>query len=647
MNRNIALFLIIFLVLPLVVFSITNFTIEETEKINLAVNASDPDNDNIAVYYSYPLDQNGEWQTAYGDAGQYKATITISDGTLNTSRDVLIAVKKREELPKIESYSPNESILNIKEGDSTHFSISAIDIDKDQLSYTWIFDGRKVKDSQDYEYDASYDDSGTHEAKIEVSDGLTTVSRRWTINVEDVARPPVFDEIGNKVINENQTLTIELNAVNPDGDKVAYSADNMPEGARLDGNLFIWTPSFGTVKKSGLVDYFIDKFGVLNKNFYVQFAASSGNKKVVQNVVITVKYANRAPVLEDIQPITVTEGQLIRLAPVAYDQDDDKVSLAYAGLMSSGTYQTKYGDSGDYFVKVTASDGRLETSQIVPISILKANRAPVLDKIDSIKIKEGSNIAILLNAYDPDNDQLNYSIENPPANSVLKGDTFYWTPGYGTAQRNEVKKLDLVFKATDGKLEARQAARVEVADANRAPRIVNASGSIIAAVNEPVLLFVNAVDDDNDPLAYTWNFGFFDRHKATQNHQRIFKRPGFKVVRVTVSDGLDSVEQIINVNAVDKINSNANAIGNKPPRITDASKNVVVKVNEPALLHVNAVDDDNDPLTYIWDFGFFDRHKATAYNLRTFTTTGEKTVKVTVSDGAYKIEYDMTVYVVE
>src|SRR3989338_8794119 len=106
MNRKAVLLLIIFLFLSSIGYSIKTFVVQETEKISLEPNATDPDADRLAVTYSLPLDQNCEWQTAYGDAGEHKATITVSDGTANVSQDVLIIVTKKEEPPKIDLFSP-------------------------------------------------------------------------------------------------------------------------------------------------------------------------------------------------------------------------------------------------------------------------------------------------------------------------------------------------------------------------------------------------------------------------------------------------------------------------------------------------------------------------------------------------------------
>ena len=135
MNKRILLFLIICLIFPALVFSIKTFVIQETEKISLQANATDPDNDRLTTTYGVPLDENGEWQTTYGDAGEYKATVTVSDGTTDVSQDVLIIVKKKEEIPKIESFAPEQDTLDIKETESIDFKVSASDINKDELNY--------------------------------------------------------------------------------------------------------------------------------------------------------------------------------------------------------------------------------------------------------------------------------------------------------------------------------------------------------------------------------------------------------------------------------------------------------------------------------------------------------------------------------
>ena len=777
MNRNIIVFMIVFLIFPCVVYSVTTFVIQETDKISLAPNASDPDMDALTNYYSPPLNSNGEWQTTYGYAGIYTTTLTVSDGKLNASKDVTIFVKRKEEPPKIELYVPKDNPVYINESDTVKFMISASDLNKDPLTYQWYLDKIKAKDGQEFSYRPSYNDSGSHSVVVIVSDGLFNVSHSWDVEVadldigrilnsipglvvsegdiarlqlpdfaryglpytisspvgnsnewqttyddagvydvivhaegngfkgdksvgltvKDADRPPAFNDVGNKIIDEGKPLVITLMTTDPDGDSITYSADNIPAGAKLEGNVFTWTPSYDTVSKEDFIDRIVDKFTVLSKSFYIQFAASSKGKKIVRNVVITVKDVNRQPVVDYMGPIIANEGDTIKIVPTAADPDGDKLSFSYSGFMSGDTYRSKFGDAGNHTVKVTASDGSLEASENVDVIIKKVDRPPVLSKIAGIKSKEGDDIAIKLDSYDPDGDKITYYADNAPAGSKLNGNIFSWTPPYDFVAREQVKNVDLVFTASDGAFQSSQPVRIEVSNTNRAPRIINASQGISGKINEQIRMFVKAVDGDNDPLTYTWDFGLLEKYLATSNHQRIFTTPGNKVVKVIVSDGIDSAEQIINVYAADdgsslsdffngsveyrtqqinityrketRIYSNgvvvpavlaANTIqsqplqsqqyvrqANSPPRIVDASPNLAAKVGQPVLMHVNAVDGDNDPLTYTWDFGLFDSHKGAQNHQRTFTSTGVKEVKVTVSDGHYDVHYNFNVNVAE
>src|SRR3989338_9561281 len=57
----------------------TVLIVKETELVNLVPNAEDPDKDALIFTFTSPLDDNGQWQTTYGDAGEYTITVTASD----------------------------------------------------------------------------------------------------------------------------------------------------------------------------------------------------------------------------------------------------------------------------------------------------------------------------------------------------------------------------------------------------------------------------------------------------------------------------------------------------------------------------------------------------------------------------------------
>ena len=100
-----------FLLMILISFSLAQAAIileyNETDLVDLEPEASDEDDDELQYSYSPPLDEEGRWQTDYGDAGEYTVTVTVSDGELTSSEEVVLNIDKKEVAPEIISYSPS------------------------------------------------------------------------------------------------------------------------------------------------------------------------------------------------------------------------------------------------------------------------------------------------------------------------------------------------------------------------------------------------------------------------------------------------------------------------------------------------------------------------------------------------------------
>ncbi len=91
--------------------------------------------------------------------------------------------------------------------------------------------------------------------------GLTS-SKNITIEVDDINRPPVIDPVGPVTMDEGQSVTIHINATDPDNDIVTISAENLPARNALfipASNTFMFAPDY-------------DQSGT----YQIQFAASDG-----------------------------------------------------------------------------------------------------------------------------------------------------------------------------------------------------------------------------------------------------------------------------------------------------------------------------------------------------------------------------------
>jgi len=162
----------------------------------------------------------------------------------------------------------------------------------------------------------------------------------------------------------------------------------------------------------------------------------------------------------------------------------------------------------------------------VDIKVNDANRKPIFGKIEDVfNVNEGEELEIELSAKDDDNDAVSFSAKEMPKGAELRDNLFFWKPGFDAVNGTK-KEFSADFIASDGQEEAEKKIKIIVNNVNQAPKIVKASNSLIAVKGKPILFEVDASDIDNDALAYEWDFGFFDKFKGEDKHQRIFSSKG-------------------------------------------------------------------------------------------------------------------------
>ena len=210
MKKIIILFLILFISFIFSVSSLKIFEINETEKLSLGLEAADPDADKLAYTFTKPLNENGEWQTNYGDAGEYKAKVSVSDGKNEVSEEVLIIVNRKEAKPTIDDFAPKEDYLSINEGESIEFSADASDLNNDKIIYTWLLNDKVVSDNNEVSFETGYNDTGEYLITFVVSDSVFNVSKEWNVKVNDVDINSVLEQINDVTVLETETASIKL-----------------------------------------------------------------------------------------------------------------------------------------------------------------------------------------------------------------------------------------------------------------------------------------------------------------------------------------------------------------------------------------------------------------------------------------------------
>jgi hypothetical protein len=126
-----------------------------------------------------------QWSPDYDQAGTYDLTLRVQDGWGGSDqKTVKIYVQNINRLPSIVGTVP-EGDTTMSVGQAVRFWVDARDPDGDVLTYSWKINGSFVAGNQAL-YDYMVDKSatpGNHIIDVFVSDGLFTISHRWTLSL--------------------------------------------------------------------------------------------------------------------------------------------------------------------------------------------------------------------------------------------------------------------------------------------------------------------------------------------------------------------------------------------------------------------------------------------------------------------------------
>ena len=490
---------------PPVLDPVGDRTVNETETLPINLDATDPDGD--PLHYSCNRNDlftdfnqvtgTGNWTTTYDDAGIYWADFGVSDSSGNIANETIrievLDVNRPPVLDPVGNRSVNENSL-------LEFTINASDPDGDILTYSAsnLPDGAVFDPgTRGFSWTPSFDQAGTYsEVCFEVSDGELTDHENITIVVDDINRPPVLDQIGDKTTDENSLLEFTINASDPDEDILIYSASNLPDGAVFNSTTqtFSWTPAF-------------DQAGIYPD---VHFEVNDGELTDWESITIVVNNTNRPPVLDPIGDKTVSENSLIEFAINATDPDGDALAYLASNLPDGAVFdphtQTfswtpSFDQAGMYpDVHFEVSDGELTDRVNITIVVNNTDRSPVLDPIGDKTTDENSLLEFTINASDPDGDMLAYSASNLPAGAVFNSttQTFSWSPSFDQAGTYP----DVYFEVDDGELTDHENITIVVNNKNRAP-VLDPIGDKVTDENSFLEFTVNATDPDGDVLAYS------------------------------------------------------------------------------------------------------------------------------------------------
>ncbi|MGB3653801.1 MAG: putative Ig domain-containing protein, partial [Rivularia sp. (in: cyanobacteria)] len=297
------------------------------------------------------------------------------------------------------------------------------------------------------------------------SDQIFSEEQTFNIVVRNSNTAPVLNAISDLTIKEAETLELQLQATDADGDTITYFATNLPENASLnpETGLLKWTPNY---TQAGIYDD-------------ITITATDGNKQSTQTFSIEVENTNRSPVIIPLPTQVGDENSFLRFKVNAVDYDVEGVIYSVTSDLPSGaTFDSRTGDfiwkptyaqSGQYKITFEASDASGEIGKRdVNILITDSNRNPEL-KVSNRGVALGETLDFTLDGLDPDsNTQLTYNADILPEGATLDAETgeFNWTPNPG-----QVDDYSINFSVSDGISTVTENALIKVAIAPVNPTV--------------------------------------------------------------------------------------------------------------------------------------------------------------------------------
>lgn len=324
-------------------------TMNEGETGNFSLIAFDLDNDPLA--YTWLLNgavvsttQNLSFSPRYNENGTYNLTAIVTDGQAEARAEIFLTVLDTMECDPGRQAKLCQLQLGVCAGSSETCNATG----EWQGCTPAVYSAYSSK----YEVSEASCDGLDNDCDGEIDEGRVCNAA------------PKLQAVGNRAVQENETLAFTVAAGDADGDVLVYNATRLPEGASFDNTTaaFAWAPNF-------------DQAGV----YTVEFNVSDGLAFDYEMASITVTNVNRPPVIQallvDPPGLDMSEGESRTFTVLAIDEDGNDLIISWkldgkvVASQPAYTYSPIYNDSGQHTLEVTVTDGQLSTSGVVALTV--------------------------------------------------------------------------------------------------------------------------------------------------------------------------------------------------------------------------------------------------------------------------------------
>jgi hypothetical protein len=562
----------------------------------------------------------------------YVVQVTATDGANPVVQNLDVTVTNVNEAPSFtSSASPS-----VAENTTAVVTVAASDQEGQTVTYS-ITGGADAADftidgntgalsfavAPNFEAPHDADTNNIYLVQVTATDGTTPVVQNLTVTVTNGNEAPAINAGFSAInVNENATAVATITSTDPDGDTPSYS---IVGGA--DSALFSINSTSGALTFNSAPNFEAPADAGANNVYNVTVRVSDGSLSSDEAIAVTVQDVNEAPVFSSSATPSVPENTTAVVTVQATDPEAQTVTYSLTGGADQAKFSinsttgalsflvapdfeapTDADANNSYLVQVTATDGSVAAVQNLTVSVTDANDPPTFTSSATPSAAENQNVAVDVNATDPEAGTVTYSITGGADAADFSIDTttgvlsFVVTPNFEAPHDADTNNTYLVqVTATDGMNPAVQNLTVTVTNVNEAPSITSTNSHNVVE-NVSAVTTVTATDPENDTITYSItggdDAGDFSIN-ASSGALTFATPPNFEApadanldnvynVQVTATDGTNPVNQTITVTVTNVDEAPVFATGNTAS----------VAENQTAVVTLSASDPEGAAVTY-------------------------------------------------
>jgi hypothetical protein len=346
--------------------------------------------------------------------GEYQVNLTVTDSSHNSHSqvDFIWRITTEQNIaPEITSTPDHQALLN----NLWRYQVTAKDQNQDTLTFALLRgpQGMSHQDNGLIEWIPSINQMGQHRVELTVSDGAFTQIQHFVIEVPqgDLDNyPPVINSQPSSSVVTNQQYRYQIQVTDPEGDALTITLDKAPAGMLIDSqNIITWAP---TQRQTG--------------SHPVEMTIKDGTYTVKQSFTVAVLLAAK----ENNNPLVTSQPTELAIVDKAYryqvvvsDADGDNLYISIAQGPAGMSIEESVlswiptsADIGEHSVVIQITDGKVLLNQSYTLKVVEvnsANHAPIFTSLPSREqstLAIGRELSFDINASDPDDDQLSFSI---------------------------------------------------------------------------------------------------------------------------------------------------------------------------------------------------------------------------------------------